>query len=114
LQGSPHDQGQKAHEDVGLGSFFGVVEDGSQAEVVLAGAEGVFDLGEADVGFPEVLGIPAPQVGTQQVASVRQIRPLAYSSFLRMVIVRRLPLLWFGSSISERVRKGSLPFPSTL
>ena len=53
LQGAPQHQRKEADQDVGLGAFGSLVVDGTQAQVVLADAKAVFDLGQSDVGLPE-------------------------------------------------------------
>ena len=75
LEGAPHHQGQKTHEDVGLGAVGPVMVNGTKPQIVFGDAEAVFDLGQPDVGFPEGGGVLSRQVGAQEVAAVGLFGP---------------------------------------
>lgn len=65
-----------------MGPVLFLVEDGPEAQVVFADAEAVFDLCEADVGFPQCLGVLGLEVGAQQIASVGKFGPFAMGRIL--------------------------------
>ena len=47
---------------------FELMVDGTQLQIILEVFEHRLDLGELDVEMPEILRIPPPQIGAQQVA----------------------------------------------
>ncbi len=59
--------GDHGEEPVPVGTFLGVVEDGSQAQFGLEGAEHGLHVGEGDVGVPEGFLVPVPDIGAQAV-----------------------------------------------
>ena len=60
-----------------MGAILFLMVDGSQFEIVLADAEAVFDLGQADVDVPEFFCAIALQIGAQQVGPVGQFGPVS-------------------------------------
>ena len=65
-----------------LGALLFLVVDGTQAQVVLADAKAVFDLGKSDVGPPERCGVLALKVGAKKVAPIGQSGPLTVFVFV--------------------------------
>jgi len=71
----PDDEGQKANEDMGIGTIFAVMPDGSDGEILLVDAKGFLCVCEMDLGTPEFFGRPVLDVAAQEIASLAQPRP---------------------------------------
>lgn len=69
LKRSPHGQGQKTDQDMGLGPVLSLMVDWSHAEIRLFGPEGVFHFGQLNVARPDSLRIGLLPVGAQEIVA---------------------------------------------
>src|SRR5579864_3410404 len=76
FEGLPQDVGEKADQDVSLDPAGFLMPNRSQRQVRLLDAKGSLDLGELNVGVPELLGCPVGDVGAQYIAAFTDLRPV--------------------------------------
>ena len=78
----PQDVCQKANQKVSLDPFLLLMPDWTNLQVLFLYAESVLRFGQLDVGFPELLRRPIPDVAAEHVAPFTQRRPLHPSFFV--------------------------------
>ena len=76
LEALPQDEGEKAHEDMGLSAIFALMPDRTDVQLIFLDTESSLSLRELDIGLPELPIAPVGDVRAQEIGAFRERGPM--------------------------------------